>query len=371
MTGIFYDIMHAKGVSLMKRLLKMASAILKTVLICLVLMEIVSFLVVSISNYIIYGKVREGSRVFYDPYALFLNEEGQRPTAYNASRPGGDGIAIWMFGGSTMRGATDFDERTIPSFLARGLNEKEGDPRFTVLNFGENSFNSLMETKYFQKVMIEKPEPRPKAIVFYDGANECSYFTQHRNSYGHHGYREVRALIESYHRSLFGILKPLNAAIYASFTKELHDKIMQVFVPVGIDSDSLRQFLDQTEQRYDYLNSQAAACGAIFIVFWQPVLWVETGETAPKVREIEMKHFINSERFKTMRRNFEVVYGAISDRLRNKPYFVNLRNVLCSRTGEAYQPDGVHLNDDGRSRVAEAIRVVLEERLGLGAAHEK
>jgi lysophospholipase L1-like esterase len=129
--------------------------------------------------------------------------------------------------------------------------------------------------------------------------------------------------------------------------------------------------LDQTEQRYDYLNSQAAAQNAVFILFWQPVLWVETGEAAFHVREIERKHFINTERFKTMRRNFEAVYGAISDRLQNKPYFVSLRNVLCSRTEPAYKPDGVHLNDDGRTRIAEAMRVVLEERLGLSAAHEK
>ncbi|MGA2734185.1 MAG: SGNH/GDSL hydrolase family protein [Syntrophobacteraceae bacterium] len=355
----------------MKSLLKMAAGIFKTILVCLVLMEIVSFLVISISNYIIYGKVREGSRVSYDPYALFLNREGQRPTAYNASEPGGNNVTIWMFGGSTMRGSTDFDERTIPSFLARALNEKGGDLRFTALNFGEDSFNSLLETKYFQKVMIEHPEPRPNVIVFYDGANDCSYFTQHRTPYAHHGYRRMRGLIESYHQSLFGIFKPLNAALYVSFTKELYDKIIQVFVPVEIDSDSLRRLLDQTEQRYDYLNSQAAAQNAVFILFWQPVLWVETGEAAFHVREIERKHFINTERFKTMRRNFEAVYGAISDRLQNKPYFVSLRNVLCSRTEPAYKPDGVHLNDDGRTRIAEAMRVVLEERLGLSAAHEK
>lgn len=355
----------------MKSHLKRAAAIFKSVLVCLVLLEIVSFLFISISNYIIYGKVREGSRVSYDPYTLFLNQEGQRPTAYNASELGGRNITIWMFGGSTMRGSTDFDERTIPSFLVGTLNEKGGYPRFTALNFGENSFNSLMETKYFQKVMIERPEPTPNVIVFYDGANECSYFTQHRTPYGHHGYRRVRALIESYHRSLFGIFKPLNAAIYASFTKELYDKIMQAFVPVETDSDSLCQLLDQTEQRYDYLNSQAAARNAVFVLFWQPVLWVETGEVAPQVREVEREHFINTERFKTMRHNFELVYGAISDRLQNKPYFVNLRNVLCSRTEPAYKPDGVHLNDDGRRRIAEAMRVVLEERLGLNVAHEE
>ena len=62
-----------------------------------------------------------------------------------------------------------------------------------------------------------------------------------------------------------------------------------------------------------------------------------------------------------MRHNFEVVYDALEDRLHNKPYFVNLRNVLSSRTEPAYKPDGVHLNDYGRKRIAEAMRVALEK----------
>ncbi len=355
----------------MKSFLKIAARIFKTVLVCLVLMEIASFLVITISNYIIYGKVREGSGVSYDPYALFLNREGRRPTAHNASEPGGGNVAIWMFGGSTMRGSTDFDERTIPSFLVRALNEKGGNLHFTALNFGEDSFNSLMETKYFQKITIENPEPKPDVIVFYDGANDCSYFSQYRTPYAHHGYRRARGLIESYYRSVFGIFKPLNAALYSSFTKEIYDKIVLIFTPVEIDSDSLRQFLDKTEQRYDYLNSRAVAQNAVFILFWQPVLWVETSEAPFDVRQIEKKHFINSARFKTMRHNFEVVYDALEDRLHNKPYFVNLRNALCSRTEPAYKPDGVHLNDYGRKRIAEAMRVALEERLGSGAAHDK
>ena len=113
-----------------------------------------------------------------------------------------------------------------------------------------------METKYFQKITIESPEPRPDVIVFYDGANDCSYFSQYRTPYAHHGYRRARGLIESYYRSVFGIFKPLNAALYSSFTKEIYDKIVLIFTPVEIGSDSLRQFLDKTEQRYDYLNSR-------------------------------------------------------------------------------------------------------------------
>ncbi len=350
------------GVIRMKRLLGVAARIFKFIVLGLLLVECASFLVISVSNYIIYGKIREGSKVHYDPYALFLNEEGQRPTSFNAFEPGARNVTIWMFGGSTMRGATDHDAMTIPSLLVQGLNAWGGEARYTAFNFGENSFNSLMETKYFQKIMVEKPDPKPNVIIFYDGANECVYFTQHGN-YGHHGYRRVRALIESYHRSPFGLMKPLVAALYASFTKELHDKIMQVLVPVEKDSEVLRLFVDQAEQRYDYMDAQARALNAAFVLVWQPVLWVETGEVASRVREAEQKHFINSEKFKTMRHNFALVYGALAERLRNKPYFVDFRNVLCERAEPSYQADGVHLTDSGRRGVAEAMRSVIEGRL--------
>ena len=223
-----------------------------------------------------------------------------------------------------------------------------------------------METKYLQKIMIEKPEPKPNVILFYDGANECSYFIQHRDLYGHHGYRRVRGLIESYYRNPFGVLKPLNAALYASFTKELYDKMMMTLFPIQADSKSLKEFVDRCEQRYDYLNSLATASNAVFILVWQPVRWCETGKVATHVVEAERKHFINADRFRTTRLNFEIVYATLHERLRNKSYFTSFQNVLCARTEATYQPDGVHLTDNGRKQVADAMTALMEERLGLG-----
>ena len=67
------------------------------------MVEIASFLAISISNYWIYGQLRDGEPVHYDPYALFL--EGVRPT-YNNPAPGKSCRPVWLFGGSTMRGAS-------------------------------------------------------------------------------------------------------------------------------------------------------------------------------------------------------------------------------------------------------------------------
>jgi len=167
--------------------------LLKWLLIGVFGVELCSFLIISISNVILYGHLREGSRAVYDPYTLFLQTPAVRPTAGNSISPDtSKNRTIWMFGGSTMRGATDDDSRTIPSFLAKYLNEGGRDLHFEVVNFGTNSFNSLLEIKYLEKALIEKV-PRPDLIVFYDGANDTKYFVEHRTADGHYGYRRVRA----------------------------------------------------------------------------------------------------------------------------------------------------------------------------------
>jgi hypothetical protein len=318
-------------------------------------LEVLSFLAVTITNYAFYGHAREGSRAVYDSYTLFLQEHGLRPTAYNAQSDASDkNRCIWMFGGSTMRGATDFSDRTIPSCLAMLLNSNRNGLNFTIINFGTNSFNSLLETKYLQKKLIDIQPP--DIIIFYDGANDVKYFLEHRVAYAHHGYRRAKALIESYYKSWFGLLKPLNAAVYASFTKELYDKIMQVGVAVDTGSPAFEELLDSTEKRYDYVNRVAACFGARFILFWQPTMWTEDCQVSSSAKAGEKNVILDDERFVTVRNNFTKPYAAFEERLRKKDYFVDFRTVLCNRQVPAYKPDGVHLTDDGRFLVAVSIQ---------------
>jgi hypothetical protein len=346
----------------LKRAYRAVRSTLKWGVIGVVGVELTSFLVITLANLFVYGSVWEGSRVNYDGYTLF--QEGPRATTNNPPAtvgPSPDQRTIWMFGGSTMRGATDDDARTIPSVLAGLLNAGEARPRFAVLNFGENSFNSLLETRYLQKALIERPT-RPDLVLFYDGANESVYFSQLRTPYAHHGYQQVRALVESHRRSVFSIFKPLNAALYASFTWELITKINQTVIPIDPDSEELRDFVGRTVQRYDYVHEQAAFYGADFVLFWQPVLWGEGCEPSPEVAEVERGYAINKLRFTAIKENFRTVQQALAEALRGRPYFVDLRDALCSRTAPVYQHDGVHLQDGGRGMMARAMHQLLAER---------
>jgi lysophospholipase L1-like esterase len=341
----------------MKHVFRLLFTGLKWLVLGLLAVELFSFLIIMGSNYLIYGQIHDCDPVRYDPYTLFVSERSPRPTLNNPPAPDRHKYRlIWLFGGSTMNGADVPDGETIPSFLARDLNQTNPRLPAYLINFGEPSFNSLMEVKYLEKAMIEQPE-LPDLIIFYDGANDCAYFAQDHTPYAHLGYRRLKGLIESYHHSFFGVLKPFYAAMYASYTNELFDKFRQGVIPLKADDPQLLKFVDSVEKRYDYINKISQGCGARFVLFWQPFWWVETAPVSPAVRS---KEEVGLPRHLAIRHNFEVIDRALADRLKHKPYFIDYRNVLCSRTQPAYQDDGIHLLGVGNEMVANQMARYLK-----------
>ncbi len=334
--------------------------VLKWIILLLFGLELFSFVVIGISNYLMYGHFREGSVVQYDAHSLFTDMEGVRPTVHCGERTE-PAFSIWMFGGSTMRGQTDDDSRTIPSQLACMLNQGSSY-YYEVTNFGVNSYNSLLEVQRLQRLLIEE-EKKPDLIIFYDGANDCMYFSQHRTPYAHYGYRRQKALIESYYKSFFGVFKSLNAMVYSSYTKELYDKLVHVSVKMKPDDPQVVQMLKIVPERYDYVNKVAHCYGAGFVVFWQPSLWVDKSIASTKaVGEKEKTFFPFQDAAGTLRNNFSIVYEGLEDKLKDKDYFVDFKNILQSRSQMAYTKDGVHLTDYGRKLVAIGMARDLAER---------
>jgi lysophospholipase L1-like esterase len=328
----------------------------------LVLIELCCFGIITASIYFIYGQVREGEPVHYDPYALYLLSSGIRPTTNNPAADSKSVPLIWMFGGSTTRGISDDDSQTMPSFLAKVLNQE--DPKLTarVVNFGNDGYNALMETKYLQKMLIESPTS-PKVIIFYDGANDGAYFAQYRTPAAHHGYRQVRGLIESYHRSFFGLFKSFNAAWYTSYARELWDKMRQGLIPLAADDPVLAEYKAAAVKRYDFVDKVARSFGAEFLLFWQPCWWVETAPVDPTVKTKEQQTVIMGDRW-ALKHNFVTIYNGLADNLGKKPYFNDFRNVLTPRQQEVYESDGIHLNPNGDAMLAEHLGQFLKKRVG-------
>jgi lysophospholipase L1-like esterase len=326
------------------------------------MIEIASFAAIMVSNVMLYGRSHEGSAAYYDPWTLFRDVRGPRNTAYNlASEDERFNRLIWAFGGSTMRGATIHDERTIPSVLAQALNDDEGRLRVTVRNFGEDSYTSLIELHALQRSLIREPE-RPDLIIFYDGFNDASYLLQYRSPEGHHARRRIQAAIEGYHENPLGLLRPIRAAYYVSYTRELFAKLRQMTMPISIDNALIEEFARALELRYDYVARQACAFDAAFLLVWQPYYWTETDPIIENVKAEEERELLPARRIGVFVQTVSVATEAVARRLKDKPYFADMRNALCGRTTPAYQPDGVHLNDAGRRIMGLAIARAIKER---------
>ncbi len=347
----------------MKRFFYALGVGLKWIIIALIGIEIFSFLVITATNYLLYGHPWEGSPVNYDAYAIFLNVEGVQPTLHNP--PEGEAPAarrLWLLGGSTMRGGTKIKPwETIPSYLSEIINQPGNPDKVIVTNYGENSFNSLLETKYLQKLLIDAAKP-PDLIIFYDGANDCSYFNLYRTPQAHYGYRRLQGLIQSYRQSYLSLFKPLYGALYASFSMELFDRFRQTAVPVYPDNPIPRKFVAETEKRYEHVRKLARAYGAEFLLVWQPFLWVETGKVDPLIKEQENSLDVMGARFLKVRENLSITYNLLAASLKDKPYFVDFQNALCNRTTPVYQSDGVHLQPQGNRMVATRLAEMLKDR---------
>ncbi len=335
---------------------------LKWTILGLVLLEIGCFLLITVGTQILFGSIWKGSQVCYDPYAEFLNLKGIQPTAHNPSAQAAEKAKhIWMMGGSTTRCERVPPEQSIASFLSQRLNSDERQQPTVVTNLGENTFNSVLEIKYLQKLLMESSRP-PDLVIFYDGFNDCMYFNEYRNPHAHHAYRRLQGPIESYRGIGLGLFKPLTSALYNSFTLETYDRLRQAVDPLQPDDPGLLEESRAVQRRYAHAQRLAAAYGAKFLVFWQPVIWMETGKVDPEVRKREGKLAIMKNRFWQFKQNFAIIYQTLAAHLHDEPYFTHFQNVLCPRPERVHDPDGVHLNEIGNRMVAEAMVPVLRER---------
>ena len=155
---------------MVKRLFCSLGVGLKWSIVVLISVEVFSFLVITATNFLVFGQPWEGSRVNYDAYTIFLNVDGVQPTLHNPADPdASEGREaprrLWLLGGSTMRGGWVEAAETIPSYLAEIINQPDNSEKVVVTNYGENSFNCLLETKYLQKLFIETAKP-PDLVIF-------------------------------------------------------------------------------------------------------------------------------------------------------------------------------------------------------------
>ena len=336
--------------------------LLKWAIAAAVILELFSMCAVALINYFIYGHVWEGNPVNYDPYAVFLNRKGPRPTAHNSQSPDPAlNRVVWCFGGSTMYNG-DRDEETLPSCLARELNQRGRPRHYTVRNFGERSFNSLLEIKYLQKALITSDQ-RPDLILFYDGANDAVALAHYRSPQGHFGYRRLDALMGGYQNNVLGIFKAFHTMALASYTRLLWEKANVGLLPLEPDSPVLRQYRVALARRYEHARRMAEAYGAKILVIWQPLRWVQDCS-----RSADQGRVSGESLAVAFGANTRLVYQEARRGCGRLAYFRDFSQVFC-QDGTAgdrfYKPDGVHLIAPGRQAVARSMAgEVLDELAG-------
>ncbi len=67
-------------------------------------------------------------------------------------------------------------------------------------------------------------------------------------------------------------------------------------------------------------------------------------------------------KFLGVRENFSTTYNLLATPLRQQPYFVDFRNMLCTGATPVYESDGVHLKPKGNKMVATRLVEMLKDR---------
>lgn len=336
---------------------------LKFILVIVLGVEVLSFAAMTFHNYILYGNIYSHVPVRYDPNTLFLMLDQNPSSDFNSVSTDPElNRIVWMFGGSTVRCNAHWDRnQTLPALLSKFLNETAKPYHFTVVNFGENGFNSLLESRYLQKALADSHEA-PHVVIFYDGGNDCFQYVEYREPEGHVGYRRLKAFIEGYRMSWWGLFKPISAAVYTSYTHEFIDRLHMFSDQVKPNSRGLEKMVELTSKRFDHIAKVVHCYNAEFLLVWQPLLWVENCQVGDRTKSAERTIFLDAQKFSDLKQSLHVIYDTLERELGGKSYFVSLRNALCERTTAFYQPDGIHLTSEGNEEIARNLGELLVNR---------
>ncbi len=228
----------------------------------------------------------------YEPFSLWKHRDfesetinvagGYRSTWEPPPAPGQEDVELLVFGGSTLFGGEGPDEHTIPSYLARGL--ERAPARYLVRNHGVSGFASDNEVHLLVRLLGRGR--RPRAAIFYDGANE----TYNKVALGQPHY-----LYENFHHlgqySLRGALARVAR----------RSRLVQLLAPNGtkvrdLETDPAElarragSMLDDYLANVRFVRSLAAAHGFDAYFFWQPTLF-DTGKalTPEERRHLEQQ----------------------------------------------------------------------------------
>jgi lysophospholipase L1-like esterase len=288
-----------------------------------------------------------------------IGSTGVRKTFNPSPRIGGERDSIYVFGGSSIWGVGARDDHTIPSCLAKNLNQH--GYHFIVANYGERGYTFTQGL--MRLILLLKEGHRPRLAIFYDGVNEVSA-AYHNGRAGIIGLAaEFQSLLKwkrhSYIEQMGSIVK--DAAVHHSMIYRSVDKLIRLFQH-NLSPSAARHYDEQELERLsrDIVTYYIASLHLVeklskaydfqYICFWQPVIYTKNQLTE------EEKSLDDQAKDGKLRQLYLDTYAAIKKL--PLPHFYDLSEVLNNRNITLYS-DFCHLSEEGNDIVANAIAEVI------------
>jgi hypothetical protein len=324
-------------------------------------------------------EVHKSDRAVYQPFTMWkrrpyrgeyttIDVNGLRRTVGNSSEV--HALQVWMFGGSTVWGVGAPDNETIPSHLAKLLNDRFGIDT-DVWNLGERGFTSTQEVIYLMREL--QVGRRPDVVLFYDGANDATAISLWPEFPGAHvSYETVRDRFEAInHDNGFGSFMRSTGLYRASriVLDRLEDDPFErdgFIVHSSNDNDSEPDYDWLAERGIDLWLTNARVLEGLsrkynfdVLMFFQPGLWSDAKPLDPS-EEMLLKTEAEFASLKTVMRVRAGMASALDAKLIDSPganSVVSL-NELFANTPEPVYIDYVHIT--GRGNEIAAARIASE-----------
>lgn len=240
---------------------------------------------------------REALRKRYEPYVVWrsppfqgdhltVDDLGIRGGASGACAP--EAFRIYMFGGSAMWGWGAPDWGTIPAYLRKELESRNGAP-VCIVNYGEQGFVSVQEVIQLQ--MLIAAGDIPDAVVFYSGVNDVFAADQAGRPILHQNLREIAAGFEHAEPSLVRWLQSLDVV---RVTRLVTSPLLRARVgggtgapPVGRAAELADQVVDTYLRSYETVGALSGRFGFRYALFWQPHILEGGKPLTPEERSMQ------------------------------------------------------------------------------------
>lgn len=288
-----------------------------------------------------------------------IGKNGVRKAFNPSPMIGGESDSIYVFGGSSIWGVGARDDHTIPSCLAKNLNQH--GYHFIVENYGERGYTFTQNI--IRLILLLREGRRPEIVVLYDGVNEVST-AYHNGQAGIIGLApELQTLLEwkrrSYVEQMGSIVK--EAVVHHSMIYRSVDKLIRLFQHNPSPS-AARHYEEQELERLsqDIITYYIASLNLVeklstiydfqYICFWPPVIYTKNQLTEEEKNvNVEVKD-------EKLRKLYLDTYEAIKKL--PLPHFYDLSEALNSCNTTLYS-DFCHLSEEGNEIVANAIAEVI------------